>query len=408
MPENAMKTPLVNPRLIQLGEVFTPDVPIYEADLFSGRNNLLQRIADAVSQRGMHCILFGERGVGKTSLANILPAYLSAIGAEVVTAGINCDTTDDYSSLMHKLMQEIIITQQTRNAGFGNGFTIESNPLSYNLPDAVRPNDVRLLLQAIDANSLLIFDEFDRITDQDTVRLMSDTIKTLSDRAVPATIMLVGVSDNVDGLLREHRSIERCLAQVRMPRMTTDELTEIIDTGLNQVDMTMDDSAQWYIPAVAQGYPHYAHLLALAATRRTVRQSRDCVVRDDIDAAIDDALDNTEHSIQESYLKAVYSPNSTALYVPVLLACALADSDDLNYFNAQSIRDPLSQIMGKTYAIPSFARHLDAFCGQERGAILIKEGRRRNYRYRFTVPLLRPYVLLQGIASRRISADILR
>ena len=408
MKENGEKTPLVDPRLVQLGEVFTPAAPIQDGDLFSGRNNLLLRIADAVSQRGMHCILFGERGVGKTSLANILPAFLASTGAELVTASINCDTNDDYASLIRKLMHEIITVQWMRSAGFGKDFTMERNPLSQSLPENPRPNDVRLLLQSIDVKPLLILDEFDRIVDRDCIRVMSDTIKTLSDRAVPATIVLVGVADNVDSLLREHRSIERCLAQVRMPRMNAAELQGIIDKGLERVDMAVDDSIKWYIPAVAQGYPHYAHLLALDAARHAVRNGREVVGRDDIESSIGDAIDHTEHSIQDGYLKAVYSANRTALYEQVLLACALADTDNLNFFSAQAVQGPLSRILGSNREIPAFARHLDAFCKEERGPTLVKEGQTRRYRYRFAVPLLRPYVLLQGIAKGLISADILR
>ena len=408
MAENSSRTIPVDPKLVQLGEVFTPATPIQDADLFSGRSELLLRIADAVSQRGMHCILFGERGVGKTSLANTLPAFIKATGTELVTASINCDTTDDYASLIRKLMQEIIIAQRIQSIGFSNESTWEESPLSQGLPDTPRPNDIRLLLQSINANPLLILDEFDRVTDQDAVRLMSDTIKTLSDRAVPATIVLVGVADNVDGLLREHRSIERCLSQVRMPRMTAEELTEIIDNGLQRVGMAVDESVRWYIPAVSQGYPHYAHLLALDAARHAVRNGRGVVNRDDIESTIGSAITRTEHSIQNSYLKAVYSANRTALYEQVLLACALADTDELNFFSAQSVREPLSRIMGSSIDIPAFARHLDAFCRPERGPVLIKEGRIRRYRYRFALPLLRPYVLLHGIADQRISADYLR
>lgn len=408
MKENAGKSLLVDPRLVQLGEVFTPASPIHDADLFSGRSDLLVRIAHAVNQRGMHCILFGERGVGKTSLANILPSTLVSAGAELVVAAVNCDTTDDYSSLMHKLMQEIVAEVKRPNVGFGSDFTAFQNPLSQSLPERPRPNDVRLLMQAVGANVLLILDEFDRIVDQDSVRLVADTIKTFSDRAVPATFVLVGVANNVDWLLREHQSIERCLTQVLMPRMTAEELAGIIDNGLDQVNMAMGDAVRWYIPAVAQGYPHYAHLLALEAAWRAVREDRSEVNLNDIESSIGDAINHTEHSIRDSYRKAVYSANRTALYEPVLLACAIANTDESNSFNARSVQEPLSKITGRSLDIPAFARHLDAFCRGERGPALVKEGQTRRYRYRFAVPLLRPYVLLQGIVSGRIRADLLR
>ena len=63
MTETRGRTLPVDPRLVQLGEAFTPAAPIHDADLFSGRNDLLLRIADAVSQQGMHCILFGSAGL---------------------------------------------------------------------------------------------------------------------------------------------------------------------------------------------------------------------------------------------------------------------------------------------------------------------------------------------------------
>ncbi len=409
MTANVASNPPVDPRVLQLGNVFTPAAPIRDTDLFSGRRSLILRIADAVNQRGMHCIVFGERGVGKTSLANILPAVLGlTMDEELAVASINCDTSDTYTSLIHKLMQEIITVQELPRLGFGNYSFRQEHPLSAALPDQPTPNDVRILMQSFSSNWLLIVDEFDRLADQNSIRLVSDTIKTLSDRGVSATIVLVGVANNVDELLKEHRSIERCLTQVLMPRMTREELTDIVDRGLIQVNMSMDDSVQWYVPAVSQGYPHYTHLLTLHAARQALGAGRDVVTRRDIEAAIEYALTMTERSVQDSYSSAVYSANPSALYQQVLLACALAEVGEFDHFNAQAVREPLSQIMDRRYDIPAFARHLDAFCDDSRGPALIREGQSRRYQYRFAMPLMRPFVLLKGIADGRISADVLR
>lgn len=54
---------------MQAGQVFTPGSPVNERDLFSGRIEQIQSVLDAVTQRGYHAVLYGERGVGKTSLA---------------------------------------------------------------------------------------------------------------------------------------------------------------------------------------------------------------------------------------------------------------------------------------------------------------------------------------------------
>ena len=399
----------IDPRLVRLGMVFTPATPIQSADLFSGRSNLLLRIADAVNQPGMHCILFGERGVGKTSLANILPEVIGATTAdEVAVASTSCDTSDTYATLMHKLMQEVATVREINRAGFGDLPSLLEKPLSDYLPDQPTPIAMRILLETHPARWLLIVDEFDRLDDRASIRLISDTIKTLSDHAVPATMVLVGVADSVEDLLGEHRSIERCLTQVLMPRMTRDELTDIVDHGLAQAGMRMNDPVRWYIPEVSQGYPHFTHLLALHAARRALGEGRDLVGRRDLERAVEDAIAVTERSIRNSYSAAVYSTNPTALYEPVLLACALAQTDELDYFGAQAIRGPLSGIMKRNYDIPAFARHLDAFCQESRGPVLVKEGQPRRFRYRFAVPLLRAFVLLKGVADHRITPDDLR
>ena len=99
----------------------------------------------------------------------------------------------------------------------------------------------------------------------------------------------------------------------------------------------MSESAQWYIPAVSQGYPHYTHLLALHSAREALDDGRDIVERRDIEAAIGQALELTERSIQDAYSAAVYSANPSALYRQVLLACALSETDDFSYFNSQAV-----------------------------------------------------------------------
>ena len=91
------------------------------------------------------------------------------------------------------------------------------------------PHAVREALQQITRqSSVAIFvDEFDRFQDRDGRSLFADTIKGLSDRLVPVTVVLIGVAATVGELIREHRSVERALVQIQMPRMSPSELAEI-------------------------------------------------------------------------------------------------------------------------------------------------------------------------------------
>ena len=61
---------------IDAGRVFTPTTPVDERALFAGRSEQLRTVIDVVRQKGQHEIDYGERGVGKTSLMNVLAGFL--------------------------------------------------------------------------------------------------------------------------------------------------------------------------------------------------------------------------------------------------------------------------------------------------------------------------------------------
>ncbi len=65
------------------GRVFTPSSAISSIDLFRGRKEIRDRLIAAITARGKHAILFGDRGVGKTSIANILKASLEVAGESI-------------------------------------------------------------------------------------------------------------------------------------------------------------------------------------------------------------------------------------------------------------------------------------------------------------------------------------
>ena len=71
---------------------FSPGAPIDKKSLFAGRTAQVISVIQAIVQRGQHVVLFGERGVGKTSLAAVLYEFLTDVGPEDVEfVRVNCD-----------------------------------------------------------------------------------------------------------------------------------------------------------------------------------------------------------------------------------------------------------------------------------------------------------------------------
>ncbi|MGB6115716.1 MAG: ATP-binding protein [Comamonas sp.] len=395
-----------NDRLLALSSAFSPSAPIDQQSLFAGRLHQMMDAINAIGQKGQHAILFGERGVGKTSLARVISRIRYGSNAQhLAVAAINCDPTITFSTLWKKIGREIPIAQSANGIGFTATPNLHTSTIADYLPDNITPDDIRHVFSRM-GKILIVIDELDRIEDKTTTSLLADTIKTLSDHAVDTTLLLVGVADSVDTLITEHQSVERALVQIRMPRMSPVELHEIIDKGLQKANMTITKEARQKIAALSQGLPHYTHLLAQHAGQRAALNDKTEVGSSDVRTAIDNALAKAQQSIISSYHKATNSPREN-LYPQVLLACAMAKPDNLGYFAAADVREPLSSIMKKTYDIPAFAQHLNAFCEQNRGPVLQRSGSARRYRFRFINPLLQPYVLMNGIRHGYIKeADI--
>lgn len=395
-------------RDLRLGEVFTPAAPIDRLRLFAGREQQRRTVLDAILQRGRHAVLFGERGVGKTSLSSVLREFLEQGGQSVIAPRVNCDDSDDYTAIWRKAFDDLRFIEQRRGVGFAPEVqeVVRSASELVARDEPITPHAVRLLLEQLGAQTILvvIIDEFDRVADRLGMQ-MADTIKMLSDQSVPATLVLVGVGESVSSLIAEHESVERALAQVLMPRMSIPELHQIVDGGLSEVGMAAHPDARDRIAALSQGLPHYTHLIALAAARDANDADLHLVDLEHVAAGIRVAVDSAQETITTTHHRAVMSARKDSLYPQVALACALAQSDELGYFTAGAVRLPLGVIMDKPYEIASFAKHMNEFCDDKRGSILEKIGTRRNFRYRFRNPLLPPYIVMNGITQSLITDE---
>lgn len=390
--------------LTALAGAFSPSAPIDQQALFSGRISQLIDVINAVNQKGQHAILYGERGVGKTSLARVL-ASLTLANDAMVSASINCDPQMTFSGLWQRVAREITFQVEKPGLGFSAEKTKQVVSAAGMLPEVVTPDDVRYLFARL-PKALVVIDELDRLEDFSVTELLADTIKTLSDHAIDVTILLVGVADSVDSLIKEHGSVERALVQIRMPRMSPPELHEILVKGYAKASMTIVEAARNKIASLSQGLPHYTHLLGLYAGQRAAAMGVTEVQMEHVRTAIDQSLSKAQQSIIGAYHRATASPQDN-LYCQVLLACALAPQDNIGTFAAVDVRGPLTKIMGKHYDIPAFAQHLNKFCEADRGPILRKSGTARRYRFRFENPLMQPFVIMDGIKRSMITdADI--
>lgn len=390
-------------------QVFNPHTPVDVKDLFSGRRDQMNRVIDAVFQKGQHAIIYGERGVGKTSLANVLAQFAPGGGHNLISARVNADGNDSFKAVWTKVFDELNLVSSKSGIGFtSTASTVALYAKDFLGEGDVTPDSIRRALLRInpDLFPILIIDEFDRLP-TDVSRLFADLIKNLSDHALKSTVVIIGVGDSIDQLISEHQSISRALIEIQMPRMTPSEIKNIITNGISRLGMKIDEDVLNEISVLSQGLPYYAHLLGLHSCRSAIEKHSLEVREQNLQEAINVALESAQKSIKTKYHGAISSAHTDNLFAEVLLACALAKKDALGTFAATDVEEPLEKITGKQYGVASFARHLDSFCSDKRGNVLLKSGEKRNYRYRFADALMQPYVIMCGTIKHKIKLTMI-
>jgi Cdc6-like AAA superfamily ATPase len=366
-------------------DIFSPHAPIDEEQLFAGRMDLVDGLVETVFQRGQHAILYGERGVGKTSLCNILKDKIFARSKFYSVTKRSCTAQHDFRRIWSQLFDQIILPD-----GQYLSDSIDNNTDAYDIYRAVERMPGKL-------HPIFVVDEYDRVLDAATHVKMADTIKYFSDYSSKATLVIVGVARDVKELFGGHPSIERNVRQLPMPLMSMPELSKIFDKRLPDLGMTIDADVSETLIRLAQGLPGYTHLLGQNSARSAIRRRSLNIAVVDLNEALKKSIDQCDEKIKELYGNSVRSTKPRNQYQQALLACALAPIDDRGYFAAADVKAPFSAIMGKQLDIAHFARHLNEFCDPKRGPSLIRVGQPKSYQFRFADALLRPFVVIKGI-----------
>jgi Cdc6-like AAA superfamily ATPase len=385
----------------EASQLFTPSRPVSEQDLFAGRSAEIRKMLEATAESGKHVVLFGERGVGKTSLAKVFSGMFPRTNRHIYAVREQIDKTDTFSSIWKKVFKDILVERERE----GDTTVV---PLSqfYENSTLLNPDDVRRELEFVFREvqiPIIVLDEYDNKSDEKINEQMADLIKSLSDFAVNVTIVVVGIADNLNDLVGEHRSLQRCIEQVPMPRMEPNDLRLVIDKRIARLGMKMHPDALWKIVNLSRGLPAYVHMLGLYSVQSAARRRSTTVTENDVSDAIKKSIEKSQESIQDSYELAVHSNKPGNLYRQVLLSCALATTDDRGSFSPLAVCAPMSEMLTKDVPISAFQQHLKSFVTQERGNILTRKGRERAYRFRFTDPMMQPYVIMKGIEQGLVS-----
>lgn len=372
-------------------EVFTPHTPVNQEKLFRGRISEVQQILSTLNTPGQHVLLFGDRGVGKSSLANIASRKLIEIARKKLVIK-RCSKSDTFTTIFEDALKEcgidlsILIQSRGNNLSF-KGVGIQENTERGGFIDkAQSPSWVCDKIKGHDI--LLLIDEFDSIQSKDDKHKVAELLKLLSDSNSSFKIFVVGIAESAGELTVGHPSVQRCLKEIKLSKMSRRELVDIIKSGSERVGLNFTRDAKLRIATLSSGYPHFTHLIALKAVELAIVNEIKEIDIEEVNTAIERSISDCENSLRQSYEETVKSSSTMAVYRKVLYAIAICYDE---FIRSKDIKYVFNLIFNEDITQQRLNQYLTKLVSNSNDKIL---RRLTKGVYRFTDPRMSSYIRL--------------
>jgi len=381
-----------------LREAFTPTQPKQSVRLFAGRRRELKRIVSAIEEWKAHIVLFGERGYGKSSLANIVAEIARQGGITVLSCSCSAELT--FEEMFRNFLREIPLPYRGV-PGRGEAVKAEAARAGGNFA-ALLPQGpfgatdlAETLRHLTDRHVIFRIDEFDRVRGEEIKNQIAEAIKNLSDVGARVTFLIVGVADDLDELLGKHPSIQRNVVGIHLSLMNEAELVQLIRAGEKAAGIAFQEEVRARIVALAQGLPYQAQLLCQQAGQVAIEDGAKTVGPQHLARAIDQAITLAPRGLERLYEQAFAGQNHDQLKA-VAFAAALSPCDPWGYFCVQDLTRAQRTLGTEALGPETLGAVLDFLAEPQRGQPMLRVRSDRSGRYyAYSDPLLRAYVLLR-------------
>ncbi len=327
--------------------IFTPHTPINDLNLLKGRINELRILVEQLNTPGLHALLYGERGIGKSSLANVVANELVRLTKRKLFIK-RCSSSDNFTTILELPLKEKNVNIYGINTSKTNTYGLDISSLSgkkdktiLEAGGSVLANSPSWVAENIaDIDGLLLIDEFDSITNTEDKHKIAELIKLLSDRNSKIKILIVGVASTSTELTAGHPSITRCLREIKLKRMKPLELNKVIIDGAKQAKIEFTNQAISKIVFVSSGYPYFTHLLALKAAEEAIATEQPLITLNNIIEATRLAVQDAEGSLKSCYDASINFPNKEE-YERILLAASRCREEG---FSTKDLKDEYLRI----------------------------------------------------------------
>ncbi len=362
---------------LALADALSASQPVTSRGRFAGRHDTMAALIAAIEQQRAHVVLYGERGIGKTSLIHVFSE--TAREARYLVLYGSCGVEARFDDMFRTFAEQIPLLY---HAGVSPTADEGEHNRSFAGLLGDGPVDPRELAdvfsQIVGTRVIIVLDEYDRVADAAFRRDVAELIKNLSDRAARVQLVLTGVASNLDELIGFTPSIRRNIVGLAVGPMADAELREILDRAEQATGLAFAPGARSLIIKMAAGSPYLARLLGNRAAGRALDDRRQAVGDADVIGGTEAVLAEWNSGLPrrvQSLLQRAEVRNAW----PVLIAAARASGTPDGWFSVHDVALEASGFepatVGKT--LDGFIGEIDLF-DREEGI----GGRDSRYRFR--------------------------
>ena len=323
----------------RLKNVLKPAKPIDSIELLFGREKEIEDIEYALPADGRHCFIYGERGIGKSSLAHVVASQLQSSDKPHLRA--ECHKGSTFTSVINSLVNyanknQIKVTTESQTKT-----NVKFAVLSHEITSKNKSENTRQYGEVVDEaldlfreistsysdNTIAVIDEFDAISDDNELAKFGELLKYLSDLDIRLTLIFTGIGKSLSDLLGGHFSSVRQLHQVPLEPLNWSGRYSIIEKAFSFFNISISDELKYKIAGLSDGFPHYVHLLCekILVEVHKSNSGAKSVSHDLFILGLDSAINSVGEQIKKDYVKATEGRKDSFHHI----LWATADSADL-------------------------------------------------------------------------------
>lgn len=406
-------------KLGKIADALTPENPIQSEQFLRGRETTLDSLVSELSTFHSIPFVFGNRGVGKTSLAKTAALVVTPSDRKPIYWA--CAPGNKLLNVLRSICIDIlnlaISKKATKTGGWNFDLNLSLNPsikLSFNndlpnVPQFESIDDAFMLVRDLDSlipesrKTVIILDELEELLEEDRGDL-AYFIKQLGDQEIGFRFLLVGIAQNVHELIGAHKSVPRYIKEVSLEPLNPQNLIDIVSYASAQVDVDVSEDYLYRIAIIGNGYPHFAHLMGKHLLIEAVMNLSDSVTYDVYKLGVEAAVEGSIQELKIAYEQATQRPDSH--YKHLIWALAHGNTVDVSLDEWRKMYSDLCSKSSWTeasqtqvnYAIGNFKKAVYGEIVVNTPARYGHTASRRSFR-RFSETLMRGHVRLQAEAE---------